>query len=90
MPSLEELGEPTDAEREKAEGAIDAINESERLGIVPFFDRETEERVLFLVAIREDEDEELSLHPIGPVYDFDETTDRFEMPDELSAGDDED
>lgn len=84
MPSLDEIGEPTEEEREKAETAIEAINSSDRLGIVPFFNRETEERELFLVAIREGEGQEVSMHPIGPVYDFEETTERFDMPDELS------
>lgn len=83
MPSLDDIGEPTDAERDKAETAIEAINSSDRLGIVPFFNRETDERELFLVAIREDDDE-VSMHPIGPLYDFDEITDRYEMPDELT------
>lgn len=85
MTSLDDLGDPTDEERQKAETAIEAINDSDRLGIVPFFDRETEERVLFLVAIREDEDGKLGVHPIGPVYDFDETTERYDMPDELGV-----
>lgn len=84
MPSLDEIGEPTEQERKKAETAIEAINGSDRLGIVPFFDKEKQERVLFLVAIREGEEQEVSMHPIGPVYDFEETTDRFEMPDELT------
>ena len=53
MPSLEEIGEPTDAEKEVAETAIEAINGSDRLGIVPFVDKESDDRVLFLVAIRE-------------------------------------
>ena len=86
MPSLDDIGEPTEEERKTAETAIEAINGSDRLGIVPFVDKESEERVLFLVAIRETEDdEELSMHPIGPVYGFDETTERFEMPDELAV-----
>lgn len=85
MPSLEEIGEPSEEERRKAQTAIEAINGSDRLGIVPFFDKETEERVLFLVAIREGDGSAVSMHPIGPVYGFDETTERFEIPDELST-----
>ena len=84
MPSLDELDEPTDAERQKAETTIAALNNSDRLGVVPFFDKETDERILFLVAVRETDEEELSIHPIGPVYDVDETIERFEMPDEIS------
>jgi len=85
MPTLDEIGEPTDRKRRRAEKAIEAINDSDRLGIVPFIDRETDEPELFLVAIREEEEREVSMHPIGPVYDFDEITERFEMPDELSV-----
>lgn len=87
MPSLDEIGEPTDDEKEIAETAIEAINGSDRLGVVPFVDKESDDRVLFLVAIREtdEDDDELSMHPIGPVYGFEETTDRFEMPDELAV-----
>lgn len=86
MPSLDDIGEPTDDELETVETALEAINGSDRLGIVPFVDRETDERVMFLVAVRDTEDDdEVEMHPIGPVYDLDETHERFEMPDELAV-----
>lgn len=85
MPSLDDLGEPTEQEQKLAETTLNAINESDRLGIVPFFDKESEERVLFLVAIRDNDgdDEPVTMQPLGPLYDFEETTERFEMPEEL-------
>lgn len=83
MPSLDDLEEPTDREQKLTEVTLEAINNSDRLGIVPFFDRETDERVLFLVAIRDEEDDSVTMHPLGPLYDFEETQERFEMPDEL-------
>ncbi len=86
MKSLDEIGGPDDEERELAESVSQALDACDRLGIVPFVDKETDERVMFLVAVREDDEEgdELSVHPIGPLYDVDETRERFEMPENFS------
>jgi hypothetical protein len=89
MTSLDEIGGPSDEERELVDTVTRALDSCDRLGIVPFVDKETDERVMFLVAVREGDDEEgedgLSLHPIGPLYQLEETMERFEMPEEFSA-----
>ncbi|MFB6264816.1 MAG: hypothetical protein ABEL76_14500 [Bradymonadaceae bacterium] len=83
MPSLDEIDGPTEEEQRKTEAVLDAIDEADRLTVLPFFERETGERVLFLVAVDEGEDS-AEVRPIGPVFDFDEIMETFDAPDELA------
>lgn len=87
MSDADDIEQPTDDERELAETTLQAIESSDELGVIPFRDKETDERVLFLVAMRntDGDDEPVGLHPIGPIKDFDDIEDRFEMPDELDV-----
>jgi hypothetical protein len=86
MANLEELDEPTPDEQARINTATDAISNADELAVVPMIDSETDERELFLVAVRHvDDDDASEMQPIGRLCDLNEVADRFSVPEPLAA-----
>jgi hypothetical protein len=79
----EKFGPPNDEEQQLAETALEAIEASDRLGVIPFWDTEDEQRVLFLCALQDKEDGSVAMHPLGPLTDFDDIEGRYEVSEEF-------